>query len=121
MTHVTATSLGRQRKLLNSAEFSAVFSHRKSAHGKYFSVHALSNALDHPRVGLAVSRRVSKKAVQRNRIKRQIRESFRLQVELPAIDFVVVAKVGCAEQENLVLRMELDKLWYKASKKCGNY
>lgn len=116
-----ATSLGRQYKLLNSVEFSAVFSHRKSSYGQYFSVHVLRNALDHPRVGLAVSRRVSKKAVQRNRIKRQIRESFRLLGALPEIDFVVVAKVGCAEQENQVLRAELDKLWYRASKKCGNY
>ncbi len=114
--------LGRQCKLLNGAEFGAVFSHRKSIHGKYFRVHVLGNDLSRARVGLAVSKRVSKKAVQRNRIKRQIRESFRLHsFELSEIDFVVVAKVGCAEQENQKLRVELDGLWYKASKKCKNY
>ncbi|WP_423909255.1 ribonuclease P protein component [Candidatus Spongiihabitans sp.] len=117
-----AASLGRQRRLLNSAQFSAVFAHRKSIHGKYFSIHATRNALDHPRLGLAVSRRVSKKAVQRNRIKRQIRESFRLHlVKLPAIDLVVVTKAGCAEQVNQALRVELDRLWYRASEKCENY
>ncbi len=70
-------------------------------------------------MGLTVSRRVSKKAVQRNRIKRQIRESFRLnRKDLPSIDFVVVSKVGCESQENRRLRIELDMLWNKASQKC---
>ena len=116
-----AAGLGRQRKLLSSAQFGAVFSNRKSIHGKFFSVHAVKNEIDYPRVGLTVSKRVSKRAVQRNRIKRQIRESFRLrQAELSPIDFVVTAKVGSAEQENGVLRSELDKLWSKASIKCEN-
>ena len=116
-----AAGLGRQRKLLNSAQFGAVFSNRKSIHGQFFSVHVVRNVLDYPRVGLTVSRRVSKKAVQRNRIKRQIRESFRLrQAELSPIDFVVTAKVGSAEQENGELRNELDKLWCKARIKCEN-
>ncbi len=116
-----AAGLGRQYKLLNSAEFAAVFSHRKSFYGKYFSVHVVRNGLDYPRMGLTVSKRVSKKAVQRNRIKRQIRESFRLQrMALPALDFVVVTKLGCAEQVNRALRVELDKLWDRASKKCEN-
>ncbi len=120
MPHAAA-GLGRQRKLLNSAQFGVVFNNRKSTHGKFFSVHVVKNVFDHSRVGLAVSRRVSKKAVQRNRIKRQIRESFRLQqTELPPIDFVVTAKVGCAEQVSVVLRTELDKLWNRASKKCEN-
>ena len=119
MTHTAG--LGRQDKLLDSAEFEAVFGHRKSLHGKYFSFHALGNTHGRPRLGLAVSRRVSKKAVQRNRIKRQVRESFRLQVGLASLDFVVVAKAGSAEQENQRLRMELDGLWHRASKKCENY
>ncbi len=123
---LVAAGLGRQYKLLNNAQFSAVFGHRKSTHGRYFSVHTLNNELGHARLGLAVSKRVSKKAVQRNRIKRQIKASFRLHsvdfgVELPAIDFVVVAKIGCAGQENQTLRGELDNLWCRASKKCKNY
>jgi ribonuclease P protein component len=120
MPHAAA-GLGRQRKLLNSAQFGAVFNNRRSIHGKFFSLHVVRNALDYPRLGLTVSRRVSKKAVQRNRIKRQIRESFRLhQAELPPIDFIVTAKAGSAEQVNGVLRSELDNLWCKARIKCEN-
>ena len=46
-----------------------------------------------PRLGLAVAVRVAGGAVGRNRLRRMIRESFRLdQRELPAVDVVVGAR-----------------------------
>lgn len=114
--------LKRQQKLLNGEQFKTVFSGRCSVHGQFFSCHVVVNSLDIPRIGLAVSKKVSKKAVQRNRLKRQIRTSFRLnQDELSAVDFVVVSKTGCADQENKTLRAELDKLWHKANQKCEKF
>ncbi|EBV2691364.1 ribonuclease P protein component, partial [Escherichia coli] len=45
-------------------------------------------------------------------IKRLTRESFRLrQHELPAMDFVVVAKKGVADLDNRALSEALEKLW----------
>ena len=117
-----AAKLGRNRKLLDGGQFKSVFSQKKSIHGKYFGMHVIRNRLNHPRLGMAVSKKVSKKAVQRNRIKRQIRESFRLcQDTLIPMDCVVVSKIGCADQENRVLRTELDGLWSRANKKCENF
>ncbi len=53
---------------------------------------AACNDVGHARLGLAVSRKVSRKAVVRNRIKRCTREVFRLHhQDLCALDFVVVA------------------------------
>lgn len=90
-------------------------------HGANFTAHVASNAVGFPRIGLAVSKRVSKKAVERNRIKRIVRDSFRhRQPELGAVDFIVVAKVCAAEQPNRVLRTELDNLWARARRKCEN-
>lgn len=110
--------LGRQNKLLTSAHFKAVFGQKKSLHGKFFSIHARHNELDRPRLGITVSKRVSKRAVQRNRIKRQIRESFRLfGADLSSYDYIVVAKMGGAEQLNKQLRAELDWMWPRILKK----
>lgn len=48
------------------------------------------NDLGHARLGLIVARRVEKLAVKRNRIKRLLREQFRLYKQnLPALDMVV--------------------------------
>lgn len=50
-----------------------------------------------PRLGLAVSRKVDPHAVGRNRIKRVLRDSFRLQrARLAAGDYVVVARPGAS-------------------------
>lgn len=61
------------------------------------------------RLGLTISRRVAKRAVDRNRLKRIARESFRLQRALPAWDFVVMAKPGADQGEPGALRASLDR------------
>jgi len=64
------------------------------------------------RLGMAVSRRVSLRAVERNRIKRQIRESFRRRrAQLPPVDILVIAHRDAAGKSADVLRDELDALW----------
>ena len=63
---------------------------------------------------MAVSRKVSKNAVVRNRIRRQIRESFRMQrAQLPNVDVLVIARVSAAGPANPLLRGELDLLWQR--------
>lgn len=63
------------------------------------------------RLGLAVSRKVSKSAVQRNRIKRLVRESFRKHsAGLPPLDIVVMARPGAAGCDNPRLATSIDAL-----------
>lgn len=51
---------------------------------------ARPNALGRARLGMIVAKRLLPKAVDRNRVKRCVREAFRLQrVNLPPCDFVV--------------------------------
>jgi ribonuclease P protein component len=64
------------------------------------------------RLGLAVSRKVSKRAVERNRIKRVVRESFRAEREdLPALDILVIARASAAATPNPTLFADLGLAW----------
>jgi ribonuclease P protein component len=63
---------------------------------------------------MAVSRKVSKHAVVRNRIRRLIRETFRLtRSQLPNVDVLVIARTSAAALENPALRSELELLWHR--------
>jgi len=56
-------------------------------------------------------------AVERNRIKRQIRESFRLnQHSLIGWDIVVVARKGLGDLENAELAQQFGKLWKRLAR-----
>jgi len=107
--------------LADGRHFTAVFDHRTRMHTPHFACHVAPNGQGHARLGMSVSRKVSKKAVERNRIKRVIRESFRChQRQLTATDYVVVAKSGAAGRHTPRLRWELDNLWVKAGQKCAH-
>ena len=81
---------------------------------------ATPNPLQHPRLGLAISRKVARTAVARNRIKRVIRESYRhWQSRLGALDIVILGRVGVATQSKKTLHAALEKLWIELDEKCA--
>jgi len=80
---------------------------------------ARANGLAHARLGIAAPKRQLKRAVDRNRIKRIIRESFRRrQAQLRGLDVVVLVRHGVLALDNAALFRRLDKLWNSLSKKC---
>jgi ribonuclease P protein component len=101
-------------RLRRAAEFAAFRTASGKVQTRHFLVRMLPSAAGHPRLGLAVSRKVSKRAVVRNRIKRIVRESFRVQrVALPAVDVLVIARSSAAGTDNLSLRADLETAWRK--------
>jgi ribonuclease P protein component len=61
-------------------------------------------------------------SVRRNRIKRLVRESFRLhQHELPAVDIVVNARSGARTAENTIITLSLEQHWRAISKQCAAF
>jgi len=69
---------------------------------------------------MAISRKAAGSAVQRNRMKRIIRESFRVhRMQLPAVDLVVMSRPEAAKVDNSQLRQSLDKHWRRVKAKCG--
>ncbi|HET7656371.1 MAG TPA: ribonuclease P protein component [Luteimonas sp.] len=101
-------------RLRRAAEFAAFRTASGKVQTRHFLVRTLPSAAGHPRLGLAVSRKVSKRAVARNRIKRIIRESFRVQRSaLPAVDVLVIARSSAAATDNPSLRADLEAAWQK--------
>lgn len=86
-------SLPKSRHLRLPSEFDAVYASKtRNTHGP-LTVYARPNDLGHPRLGMSVSRKVGI-AARRNRIRRLLREAFRLmQHDLPCgYDLVVVVR-----------------------------
>ena len=84
-----------------------------------FGVYATPNPHSYGRLGIVVSRKASPRAVVRNRIKRQIRESFRCQKEkFSGLDIVVVAAPHAGKAESISLRASLQQIWEKVEKQC---
>ena len=79
--------------LRRPADFEAVYDRRRSAADGTLVVYARENALPYSRVGLSVSKKFGS-AVRRNRIRRLLREAYRLEKsELPAgYDLVLIPR-----------------------------
>jgi len=95
------------KRLRKGAEFGRVFAEPLRSADRYFTVLARANAVGNARLGLTISRRAAKRAVDRNRLKRVARETFRLEPELPPCDFVVLAKAPAATASGAELRRSL--------------
>lgn len=91
--------LQREHRLTDKRDFQRIFHHGQSFANRYLVMYYLKNrSNDTFRVGFSVSKKVGK-AVVRNRVKRLLREAFRLEkdrIEEP-IDFVVIARPSAAE------------------------
>ena len=81
------------------------------------TVLARNNSGGVARLGLAISRKNARRAVDRNRIKRVVRESFRQHLELlRGLDIVILGRSGIAGKSNEELRAALDTHWNKLAR-----
>jgi len=88
----------------------------KRLHTRYFGVVLAPMAASHPRLGLVVTRRLGK-AVERNRVKRVLREFFRRhKTGLPAVDLVIMAKKGAAALAYHQVEEELGRLLFSRTR-----
>lgn len=108
----------RRARLLRPGDFKATFESGQREQLTLFSAVARGNDVQQPRLGLAVARKAVPHATVRNRIKRQIRESFRAnQHRLPSLDLVILPRPSAGKAPNHELRLQLDKLWTRLTEK----
>lgn len=111
-----------QLRLRKPSEYKEVFTRPVKSSDAYFTLLAVRNDLNHPRLGLAIAKKVIKKAVDRNMLKRTARESFRLQQhKLINIDVVVMARKDALEASPEKLQKSLERHWLRLVNRCESY
>jgi ribonuclease P protein component len=101
------------------AEFQRVYAAGKRLGNEFFTVNAQANGLGCARLGMSIAARILRRAVDRNRLRRLIRESFRAnQQRLPPLDIVIGVRAGVQSVVNAQLRPALEQLWLKINSTC---
>ena len=107
-------------RLRSRVDFDRVFKRCERSSDHLFTVLARRNDKLHPRLGLVVSAKSAGNAVARHRVKRLVRERFRLaQHELPAADIVVIARPGLSTHNNEELVTSLARHWRRIAARCA--
>ncbi|MGI9279774.1 MAG: ribonuclease P protein component [Endozoicomonas sp.] len=112
-------AFGRDLRLCSAADFKQVFDHTDiKVSSRNLLILACKNDLDQPRLGLVIAKKNIRKATDRNRVKRHIRETFRLhQEELGNLDIVVLARRGLGELDSCDINKLLANQWFKLARR----
>ena len=112
-------SFPSSHRLLRPAAFRAVLGVRCRSGDELFTVYARPNDTEQARLGITVSRKVSLRAVQRNRIKRLVRESFRHQaLKIAGLDVVAIARPKASLVTNQDIIQSLEEHWNHVDSRC---
>lgn len=117
---VTTRHFPKCETLRRPVEFRRVFDHGAKSADRYFVMLTATNDETKPRLGLAISKKaVGGTNVRRNRIRRVVRESFRLhQHFLPGVDVVIMARAAIKNATTDELQQSLKKHWQSILRLC---
>jgi ribonuclease P protein component len=105
-------------KLKKTDEFSSVFNFRKRITGTILALHYMPNLLGYARLGLIVGKKTAKRSVQRNYMKRVLRELMRCElVNLGAMDILIRPLVAYSHDDFPAVRSELMLMLEKLKKR----
>ena len=103
-------TFARCHRLTRTDEFSSVFGFRRAIRGKLLTVHyqPRPDGETVARLGLVIAKKFLRRAVDRNQVKRIVREQFRcLRGDIPAVDVVARLTVKSARIDRKLLADEV--------------
>lgn len=109
-------TLNKNQKLLTKNDYDNVFAKAKCIRGEFFTLLVRQNDLGHSRIGSLIAKKKVKQAVARNKIRRFVKESFRLRQDEfnnLGLDIVFLLKKRPACGNLNLLFTELTKQWKK--------
>lgn len=108
--------LFKDNRLKKKKDFEKVLSQGRNLKEDFLFLKIINNELDNNRFGFIVSKKVSKKAVERNKIKRRLREIVRLSDlnNLKKIDGVFITLPAIREKTFKEIKKEVLSLLKKA-------
>ncbi len=107
--------LAKQYRLSKEKDFEKVFKRGRANYTGQIGVKTIANQFRHNRFGIIVSAKVSKKATERNRIKRRIRQALR-QLDKKLIggyDVVIIALPGLLNLDYQAVKGGLERVFIK--------
>lgn len=112
----------RSQRIISAKEYKDTWNNAKRLSGQFITLVNCKNNLGHPRLGLSFSKKNFPHAVDRNRLKRVARETFRLnQSKLGQLDVIAVGYKGAhllTPEEQYKL---FNSLWERLAKRCGSF
>ena len=107
--------LAKQRRLVKEKDFARTFKRGKSFYARFLGVKAAANQTGTNRYGIIISSKVSKKATERNKLKRQIRAVLKELDEqlISGYDMAIIVSPAALKQDFKSLKAELVKIFSK--------
>ncbi|MCW5582873.1 MAG: ribonuclease P protein component [Gammaproteobacteria bacterium] len=98
--------------MVSKNDFQSVFAKSNKVTYRYLVALCKNNQKPHARLGIIVAKRHVNLAVNRNRLRRIIRESFRYHKEaLKGLDIILLLRSECTDLDKKILRNDVDHLW----------
>lgn len=104
-------SFPKELKIRNSSEYKEIFGKSRKLSSDHFNILYVPNSLGYPRVGFVVAKKNVPGAVERNRVKRVLREVFRRNKSLfGSMDVVFIAKKGSETLDFSLAQKEIKEI-----------
>jgi len=125
--------LRKSERILKRWDFTRIQNRGCKVYGTHCLIIALPGVKSNDRVGIVITKKIHKHAVERNRFKRQVREAFRNmagrrvassavgegQANVKSIDGVIIARPSALNAPSSQVWVDVDRTWTEVRKRCA--